>query len=91
METQATSGKKEKVNFLFPTELNKRANSIAKELGFTYSDLVRQALAEFIDKIDRKKIDSEIAEACAYFYDKEKKLAQEWRATETRISHVSKR
>ncbi len=85
MEILAYSGKKEKVNFLFPSELNTKANAVAKELGITYSDFVRQALADFIERIERKKIDREIEEACREFYDADKQLAEEWRIAESRL------
>jgi predicted DNA-binding protein len=85
METSAYSGKKEKVNFLFPSELNNKANAVAKELGFTYSDFVRQAVADFIERIERNKIDREIEEACKQFYDMDKQLAEEWRVAESRV------
>ena len=85
MQTQTISQKKEKVNFLFPYELNRKATAIARELGFSYSDLVRQALAEFLERIERNKIDREIEDACKYFYETDKKIAEEWRFAETSI------
>lgn len=83
MNTQTISQKKEKVNFLFPHELNRKATDTAKELGFSYSDLVRQALAEFLERFERNRIEREIVEASKHFYEIEKKVADEWRITET--------
>lgn len=85
MQMQTISQKKEKVNFLFPSELNQKASAVAKELGFTYSDLVRQALADFLERIEKERIDREIAEAAKFFYETEKQTAEEWRFTETSV------
>jgi hypothetical protein len=85
MNTIVISGKKEKVNFLIPSELNKKAIAAAESLGFSYSDFVRQALAELVERIEREKIDREIEEACAFYFESDKKLAEEWRSAELRI------
>jgi len=80
------SKQKERVNFIFPSDLNRKANSVVKELGFSsYSDLVRQALTEFLERVERKKIDREIIEASKHFFEIENKTADEWRGTETDI------
>lgn len=85
MNTLTLSGKKEKVNFFFPSDLNRRASEAATQLGFSYSELVRQALAEFLDRVERERINREITEAAKFFYDTEKLLADEWRGAETRL------
>jgi predicted DNA-binding protein len=85
MNTASISSKKEKVNFLFPSELNTRAIAMANMLGLTYSDFVRQAVAEFVERIERENINREITEACKCFYETDKQLADEWRSAETRI------
>ena len=85
MSTLQRNTKKEKVNFFFPSELNRRASKAATDLGFSYSELVRQALAEFLERIERERINREISEAAKFFYDTEKRLADEWRSSETRI------
>ena len=85
MNTLAQKSKKEKVNFFFPSELNRRASKVATDLGFSYSELVRQALAEFLERIERERINREITEAAKFFYDVEKRLADEWRSAETRL------
>lgn len=85
MNTLTISGKKEKVNFLIPSDLNQKANAIAESLGFSYSDFVRQALADFVEKIEREKTDREIEDACKFFYQTDKQLEDEWRFAETRI------
>ena len=85
MNTPVPNGKKEKVNFFFPSELNRRASKAATDLGFSYSELVRQALAEFLERIDRERINREISEAAKFFYDTEKRLADEWRSAETSV------
>lgn len=85
MNNQTILQKKEKVNFVFPSELNRKASETAKELGFSYSDLVRRALSEFLDRIERDKINREIIEASKYFCETEKSVADEWRITETSI------
>jgi hypothetical protein len=85
MENLIMSGRKEKVNFLFPSELNRKAIAVAKELGFSYSDLVRRALADWIERIEREKIDREIGEACREFYEIDKQLAEEWRIAESKV------
>ncbi|MFH0992707.1 MAG: type II toxin-antitoxin system CcdA family antitoxin [bacterium] len=85
MNPLTINGKKEKVNFLFPSELNRKAIKVASELGFSYSELVRQALAEFLERIERERNNREIMEAAKFFHETEKKISDEWRVTETRL------
>lgn len=85
MNTQIQSGKKERVNFLVPHELVSRASQVAKEYHFTLSDFFRQALARFIEELERQKTEREIEEACRLYYEADKQIAAEWEAANAKV------
>ncbi len=78
MDTMTMAGKKEKVNFLLPDDLYQRANAWSKVLDSTLSDLFREALATFLNNLEKERIAKEIEADCRLHYDLDKKLAAEW-------------
>ena len=71
--------------FLLPEKLYKRADEICKELGLNFSELLRKALEDFVSRLEKERIDKEIADACKYYYDMDKEIASEWRSAEGQI------
>jgi archaellum component FlaD/FlaE len=67
------------------TGLNEKMNLWAEELNMTVTDLARKALGEFIEKLERNKIEREIADACKFYYRHDKQIAEEWKTAESRI------
>lgn len=85
MNAQMQTGKKERVNFLVPHELVSRASEVAKEYDFSLSDFFRQALAKFIEELEREKTEREIEEACRLYYETDRQIAAEWEAAESKV------
>ena len=81
LETEKTVRK----YFLLPQTLFERADEIGEELGLNFSELLRKALESFVNKVEKEKIDKEIAEACKFYYDIDKEMAAEWRSVEGKI------
>jgi metal-responsive CopG/Arc/MetJ family transcriptional regulator len=79
----ATSGRK--INFQASNELYNKANQVAEELNSSLSETIRRAIEEFVEKHQKEKIDQEIIEACKYFYETDKRIAEEWGTTEMDI------
>jgi hypothetical protein len=85
MDNLTYSGKKEKINFLVPQEYVARANQLAKEFDSSLSDLLRRALLNLIEDLERKKIEREVEIACKNYYEFNKQFSKEWANFETRI------
>ena len=71
--------------FLLSQNLYKRADEIGDELGLNFSELLRKALEDFVNKIEKEKINKEIAEACKFYLDIDKEIAADWRSAEGEI------
>ena len=84
MNTLTISGKKERVNFLVPQDLVKRAEKIAKDYNSSLSEIFRKSLESLIDQHERSKIENEIEEACKLYYDADKQLAADWEVAEAK-------
>lgn len=72
-------------NFLLPADMVKKAEALAKDMNMNLSEMIRKALDEYIRKIEEEKIEKEAIEACKFFYDQDKKIANEWRNAEGKI------
>jgi metal-responsive CopG/Arc/MetJ family transcriptional regulator len=71
--------------FLLSKRLYQRADGIGEELGLNFSELLRKALEDFVSKIEKEKINKEIAEACKFYYEIDKEIAADWRSVEGEI------
>jgi hypothetical protein len=71
--------------FLLSQRLYQRADGIGEELGLNFSELLRKALEDFVCKIEKEKINKEIAEACKFYFDIDKETAANWRSIEGEI------
>lgn len=76
---------KSRLNLNIPAELNERLNSWAEMLQLTLSELTRQALGEYIERLERDKREQELAEACKSYRQFNKKFSSEWAKFETRL------
>ncbi len=84
MQTIVQKNQKEKINFYLSKDIARKTNLIAKENNSTVSEIIRLALIHFIDEFEKKKMEAELIEAYKAYYDLDKKIASEWRNTETR-------
>ena len=71
--------------FLLSQKLYQRADDIGEELGLNFSELLRKALEDFVGKIEKEKINKEIAEACKFYFQIDKDIAKDWRSIEGEI------
>jgi metal-responsive CopG/Arc/MetJ family transcriptional regulator len=72
-------------NFYLSLDLAERTERLAKEIGSNLSELVRHALEEYIERVEREMIEREIRGACEFYYNEDKKLADAWYAAEPGI------
>ena len=84
MNTPFLPGRNEKVNFLAPQQDLEKASRLAEEFDTTLSELLRRALRNVIEELERKKAEKEIEAACRNYYDFNRKFSKEWAAFETR-------
>jgi len=71
--------------FYLSTELENKINKKLKESGITFSQLIRELLVEWVNKKEQERIDVEIMEACEFYNDVDKKIAEEWRFAESKV------
>ena len=69
-------------NIMIPKTLSNKADEISDKLGMNFSELLRKALEEFVSKVEKERINREIAEACKFYYETDKEIASEWRTAE---------
>lgn len=72
-------------NILLPKTLTIKADEISAHLGLNFSELLRKALEDFLGRMEKEKINKEIAEACRFYYESDKEIASEWRNAEGSI------
>ncbi|HEX2867770.1 MAG TPA: type II toxin-antitoxin system CcdA family antitoxin [Ignavibacteriales bacterium] len=72
-------------NFLLPADMVEKAESMARELNINLSQMVRAALDEYMKKIEEKKTEQEVIEACQFYYELDKQTAREWKSAEAKI------
>ncbi len=84
MRTLAASEHKLRKNFLLPADLAGRAEIVAKDLGVDLSQLMREAIRQFVENKERELLEKELAEACVNYREFNKKFSPEWAGFETR-------
>lgn len=82
MNTEGLTGKKKRVNLLVPQELASRASQAAKKLDFTISDLYRNALSNYLEEIERMRIEKELEEGYKANYSYYSRMSKEWKAAD---------
>lgn len=76
---------KSRLQLNLTAELNDKLNAWAEKLETTLSELTRRALSEYIEGLERKKREQELAEACKNYRQFNKKFSSEWAKFETRV------
>lgn len=82
-EIQKMSQKKK--NFYISDTLDHRVNTVLPVLGVNFSELIRRALNDYLDKIEKERVDTEAIEAIKFYAEIDKQIASEWRAAEATI------
>jgi hypothetical protein len=85
MNNVVQRGSNERVNFLVPRDLLKKAEMVAEEYDSSLSDLFRQALTIIIQQYEQERKAKAIAEACTYYYKIDKKIAAEWESADSKV------
>lgn len=84
MHKQTNSSQRKK-NFYLSFELDNKINNEIKNSGITFSQLIRDLLTDWVKKREKEKIEREIMDACEFYYDVDKKLAEDWRSAESDV------
>ena len=72
-------------NFFLSPDLDDRAAAVAKHLDLDFSELVRAALDEFVQRREREHEEEELAKACENYREFNKRFSPGWAKFETRI------
>lgn len=71
-----------KRNFLLPLSLSKQVEATGEKLGLNFSQVVRKALEDFINKVEKEKLAKEMIEACKYYSAVDEEIAADWKEAE---------
>ena len=72
-------------NFYLSSDLARRAEVLAKILDLDFSQLLREALHQFVEIKEREELERELAEACDKYREFNKRFSSEWAHFETRV------
>jgi predicted transcriptional regulator len=79
MPSVESTNKKERLSFFVNPELSDKINSISKQTNLTISEIGRKALQNFIDLIEKEKIENELEAGYKANYQYYLKSQKEWK------------
>ncbi|MBI2620181.1 MAG: hypothetical protein HYW57_08880 [Ignavibacteriales bacterium] len=79
MNTLTTTTKNERVNFLIPRALIRKATHMAKSNNSTTSEFFRCAIAFYIDWLEKRQIEKELEEGYLANSEYYSKMSEEWK------------
>jgi len=79
MPSTQTQNKKERLSFFVNSELSKRVSKISKLTNLTVSEIARKALQNFIDNVEKEKIEIELEAGYKANYDYYLKTQEKWK------------
>ena len=79
MPTVQEQNKKERLSFFVNSELSNKVNRISKQTNLPVSETVRKALQNFIDQVEKEKIETELEDGYKANYDYYLKTQEEWK------------
>jgi metal-responsive CopG/Arc/MetJ family transcriptional regulator len=79
MPTVQEKNKKERLSFFVNSELSNKVNRISKQTNLPVSEIVRKALQNFIDQVEKEKIETELEAGYKANYDYYLKTQEEWK------------
>jgi len=71
--------KKERLSFFVNSELSNKINRISKQTNLPISEIARKALQNFIDQVEKEKIETELEAGYKANYDYYLKTQEEWK------------
>ncbi len=79
MPTVQEKDKKERLSFFVNSELSKKVNRISKQTNLPVSEIVRKALQNYIDQVEKEKVETELEDGYKANYDYYLKTQEEWK------------
>jgi len=79
MPSVQLTNKKERLSFFVNSELSAKVNKISKQTKLTISEIARNALQNYIDQIEKEKIENELEAGYKANYDYYLKSQEEWK------------
>lgn len=79
MSSIKEQNKKERLSFFVNSELSRKVNNISKQTKLPVSEIVRKALQNFIELIEREKLESELEDGYKANYEYYLKTQGEWK------------
>ncbi|MBU2447104.1 MAG: ribbon-helix-helix domain-containing protein [Bacteroidetes bacterium] len=79
MSSVQSQNKKERLSFFVNSELSNKVNKISKQTNLTVSEIARKALQNFIDQVEKEKIEKELEAGYKANYDYYLKSQEEWK------------
>lgn len=79
MPSVQIQSKKERLSFFVNSELSDKVNRISKQTKLTVSEIARKALLNYIDEIEKEKIDKELEAGYKANYDYYLKSQEDWK------------
>lgn len=61
-----------------PSELSKKVDEVKAELGLNFTEMTKLALTEFIKTKEKERLESEMIDACKFYYNIDKTVASDW-------------
>ncbi len=78
MPSVQINNKKERLSFFVSSELSDKVNHISKQTKLTVSEIARKALQNYIDQIEKEKIEKELTDGYKANYDYYMKSQKDW-------------
>ena len=79
MPTVQEQNKKERLSFFVNSELSNKVNRISKQTNLPVSEIARRALQNFIDQVEKEKIETELEDGYKANYDYYLKTQEKWK------------
>lgn len=79
MSTVKSNNKKERMSFFVNSELSNMVSKISKQTNLTVSEIARKALQNFIDQMEKEKIENELEAGYKANYEYYLKSQEEWK------------
>jgi predicted transcriptional regulator len=79
MPTVQDQNKKERLSFFVNAELSNKVNRISKQTNLPVSEIARKALQNFIDQLEKEKLETELEAGYKANYDYYLKTQEEWK------------
>lgn len=78
MQNSITEFKKERLSFFVNANLAKKLSKLSEESNLSLSDIAREALKSYLEKIEKEKTEKELEDGYKANYDYYLKTQNEW-------------